>query len=317
MADNFYARYPVTGGGGVTSLNGETGDITLVAGTGISITPAGQNITIASTATPGANRSLSNLTSPTAINQDLLPDTDLGRSLGSASFRWEFLFVDQLRDASNTVILDATGRVLSDGAFAAFDFSTGTRLLRNAAGNTILDLATNIMTSANIMPTITNVSRIGDTSSFYLDVASAAFNAVDPASNFSATISVPSLASNTVFKLPPNNGTAGYVLRTDGAGITTWVAATPTLTSNKETFILSGTNITNQYVDLGHVAQTNSVNMLVQGGAPALEGASYDYSVSYTGGAGGNTRISFLNDLATGGAQALVAGNVLQILYQY
>lgn len=50
---NFTARYPGQGGGGssggVTSLNSETGDITLVAGTGIQITPSGQNITIAST----------------------------------------------------------------------------------------------------------------------------------------------------------------------------------------------------------------------------------------------------------------------------
>lgn len=36
-------------GGGVTSLNSETGDVILVAGTGIDITPAGQNITISAT----------------------------------------------------------------------------------------------------------------------------------------------------------------------------------------------------------------------------------------------------------------------------
>ncbi len=50
MADNFYARYPSTGGVGVISLNGLTGALTLVAGTGITITPLGTNITIASTA---------------------------------------------------------------------------------------------------------------------------------------------------------------------------------------------------------------------------------------------------------------------------
>jgi hypothetical protein len=37
------------GGGGVTSINGVTGAITLVAGTNITITPSGSNITIAST----------------------------------------------------------------------------------------------------------------------------------------------------------------------------------------------------------------------------------------------------------------------------
>lgn len=46
----FYATYP-TGGSGtfVSSLNGETGAVTLVAGSNITITPSGSNITIAST----------------------------------------------------------------------------------------------------------------------------------------------------------------------------------------------------------------------------------------------------------------------------
>ena len=37
------------GGGGVTSLNGETGAIDIVAGTGITVTPTGQNIIISAT----------------------------------------------------------------------------------------------------------------------------------------------------------------------------------------------------------------------------------------------------------------------------
>lgn len=70
MADNFYARYPSTGGGGVTSLNTLTGALTLVGGTGVTITPSGSTITIDATGT-GANTALSNLTNPTAVNQDL------------------------------------------------------------------------------------------------------------------------------------------------------------------------------------------------------------------------------------------------------
>ena len=46
----FFAEYPVEGSsGGVTRLNGLTGALTLVAGTGITITPSGSNITIAAT----------------------------------------------------------------------------------------------------------------------------------------------------------------------------------------------------------------------------------------------------------------------------
>lgn len=51
---NFYASYPFEGGGGgggggVTSLNGESGAVVLLGGTGISVTPVGQNITITNT----------------------------------------------------------------------------------------------------------------------------------------------------------------------------------------------------------------------------------------------------------------------------
>jgi hypothetical protein len=46
------------------------------------------------------------------------------------------------------------------------------------------------------------------------------------ANDFKAVISPAStMAANTLFKLPPDNGTAGYLLRTDGTGVTTWIAA--------------------------------------------------------------------------------------------
>lgn len=88
-------------------------------------------------------------------------------------------------------------------------------------------------------------------------------------------------------------------------------------TQTKETFVLSGTDITNQYLDLAHVAVSGSIIFEVQGGGMQLEGASYDYSVSYTGGAGGVTRVTFLNGLATGGVSALATSDVVQIGYTY
>lgn len=43
------------GGGGVTSLNGETGAVTIVAGTGITVTPSGSNITVSATGGGGVS----------------------------------------------------------------------------------------------------------------------------------------------------------------------------------------------------------------------------------------------------------------------
>lgn len=84
MANNFYASYPIDGAGsGVLSLNGLTGSLTLVAGSGITITPSGSTITIASTGGGGANTTLSNLTSPVALNQDLLFGTDAANDIGA------------------------------------------------------------------------------------------------------------------------------------------------------------------------------------------------------------------------------------------
>ena len=90
-----------------------------------------------------------------------------------------------------------------------------------------------------------------------------------------------------------------------------------TITPKKETFTLVAGDITNQYLDLTEEAKVDSITFIVKGGGPLLEGASHDYSVSYTGGVGSKTRITFLNDIATGGAAALIATDVVQIKYAY
>ncbi|MCC7305380.1 MAG: hypothetical protein IT558_03865, partial [Alphaproteobacteria bacterium] len=46
----------------------------------------------------------------------------------------------------------------------------------------------------------------------------------DDGSNY-ASFTVPALAANTVYTLPPDDGTSGQVLRTDGSGVLTWVTA--------------------------------------------------------------------------------------------
>ena len=81
-------------------------------------------------------------------------------------------------------------------------------------------------------------------------------------------------------------------------------------TGNHEALTLNGTDITNQYKDLANVAITGSVVVHFNG---LWYRPTTDYLISYTGGAGGNTRITFQGDLAS----ALASGDVLHVTYQY
>lgn len=80
---------------------------------------------------------------------------------------------------------------------------------------------------------------------------------------------------------------------------------------NTETFTLSSTDITNQYVDLAHYGR--GIIFIVKGAnSIMMEGASYDFTVTDSGSA---SRINFQNDIATGGPSALVAGDIVQFKY--
>lgn len=108
----FFASFPSSGSGssGVTSLNSMVGALTLVAGTNITITPGSGTLTIDATIpSSGANASLSNLTNPTAINQDLLPDSDGARSLGSSSLGFNVLWVDNAVVSTGNLAIQAQG----------------------------------------------------------------------------------------------------------------------------------------------------------------------------------------------------------------
>jgi hypothetical protein len=82
-----------------------------------------------------------------------------------------------------------------------------------------------------------------------------------------------------------------------------------TVVSKKEEYTLSAGDITNGYVDLSNVAKLDSIDFVYSG---LISRESTDYTVSYTGGAGGNTRITFSAHTPT-----LVAGDVINIKYQY
>ncbi len=51
-------------------------------------------------------------------------------------------------------------------------------------------------------------------------------------SGYHINVSAGSLSGNTAFSLPPNGGTANYVLRTDGSGVATWVSPLSTFSKS-------------------------------------------------------------------------------------
>lgn len=93
-----------------------------------------------------------------------------------------------------------------------------------------------------------------------------------------------------------------------------YVDSVSAITFGKESITLSGTNITNQYIDLLQVIKASSLDFMIDG---LIMNEGVDYSVSLTGGTGGKTRVSFLGDLATGGNSALVATDVVYLKYNY
>jgi hypothetical protein len=147
----------------------------------------------------GANTALSNLAS-VAINTSLISDTDITDDLGSGTKRWASLYAQSAKDASSIAsvsfqdrtLLDSLGNIAID--FSHFKFCKLKADL-NTGGVRIFEL--------------------------YTDTNDYAIRLQAPTG----------LTSAVSFQLPPNTGTNGYLLTTDGTGVTTWAAPTTILKS--------------------------------------------------------------------------------------
>lgn len=308
--------------------------------------------TWAAPSSSGANQSLSNLTNPTAINQDLIFNTGAAAALKTKN------------DAAATKDLS-----IETGTPSVIDVNSGelSLLSGNAtgtgqSGNVILSSGSTVNVASGSV-TISSGPPTGGANSGIVSIVSGDATATSGASgNVSLASGASDIASGTVSIasgtsasadtgavsitsgnssggnsgdinlsigtatatrgkikfIDGSEGTIGNVWTSAGTGGEgTWAALTATVTSVKQLSTLTGTDITNQYIDLAFVAQTDSISFVVKGGGIQIEesGGTQDYTVDYTGGAGGNTRINFTNDLATGGVSALVAGDVVAIQY--
>lgn len=77
----------------------------------------------------GANTALSNLTNPTSINQDLLPDSAAVRNLGSASLRWGNCFFGRIVWPVSTSPIAADVNIVNNNSDMMCNVSTGNTFL--------------------------------------------------------------------------------------------------------------------------------------------------------------------------------------------
>lgn len=268
-------------------------------------------------------------------NGVIVPALDNSVPLGSSTKRFSAGHVRQMMDSSNQVSVDVQTRELKDtGSTAIADYATPGILKLIATNlNPFTDnakiLGTSILRYLEMwVSSIKNTGQINIESSgsnIKLGVQNAgdvevkdlsntgapSLRLFNNASTFGVRMKAPgTLAANYSLTLPVDDGNSGEVLRTDGAGILSWVAAATAESRAKETFTLLAADITNQFVTLANSPMASSVHFIVKGGAPTLEGAAHDYSVV-------GAQVNFLNDLATGGAAALVAGDIVQVVYEY
>lgn len=215
MANNFYAKYSAeSGAGGVSSINGLNGAITLAAGTGITLTPVGNTITVAATAS-GANTALSNLAS-VAINLTLLPGTTNSIDLGSAAKIWRTGYVGTLKDASDVDALSVTSRILYDTAGRTSVIAN--RFLVDTLARTSLNWQDR------------SLSAINGALVMKWDAGSVEMLAGAPlkwngATSGNISIGVPATITDYSLTMPSATGSAGQVLATDGnnPGQLSWV----------------------------------------------------------------------------------------------
>lgn len=160
----------------------------------------------AAPAASGANVTLSNLTS-TALNQSLIPDTDVARDLGAAGLAFDSLYVANVLGSAGNSFLDVAGNQLLDPG--------GSSAITTGAGN--------INFYKTMSPSSSNNFDLGEIGQEIRSIYTNTAKLTDGSAYL--TLGVPTLAGDYSLNFPTADGTAGQALVTDGAGNLSFASA--------------------------------------------------------------------------------------------
>jgi hypothetical protein len=163
-----------------------------------------------------ANKTLSNLTSPTAINQDLVPDdTDNIMIIVSSAKRWLGSYIDVMIDGSDN---------------AAFNIPQ--RMLLNASAGNALDFSstTETKTFNNLVPSVNNSKSLGS-SSFKFSESHVYDSYLYGATSGSIKLEAADITTTYAVKLPAAAPVTGQVLKATTATDLEWASDTTGVSS--------------------------------------------------------------------------------------
>lgn len=240
----------------------------------------GGNVVYLNPSATGANTALSNLAFPTAVNQPIMPATTNATNLGDWGKQWFFNF-NYVNGSSGTDLY-----VLSTMAsYDAAGDTVGRSIFINADGYGIqADVNGGNIELETANPSGTGIRGKVQIKARELDLTN---------------VKITNLA----------DGTTSTDAVTKGQLDTAIAGVTAVVTGRKEVFTLSGTDITNGYVDCSHLAVADTM-ILSSGGIMHQEGESYTLST-----VSGVTRVTFAGDLISPSPSALVAGDKVYLQY--